>query len=379
MLRLGFALRRLGRSCPPCASYGTAAESSALHRMVRVENLPEGYNVGSIIDAMKANPSETIIPSKDHLLVKFFDEKAARRCVEANKELSVKIDDSTSPPLSTLTVASLAKHGASRTIRLGTLPGDFTESRFNEILSQCGLISSRFDRATGVAEAQFLDLNQAFKARIDFLKAGTNPKYLEAEHFTYPEWCSKEDTQPGQRRLVRISGLTDSLIREMCTSWTNDYARFPLAAFISAQFIDGSGEMSVYFPTSALAQQFITTCEPLADGQCQFFLKTSGQVVSPSVVTAIDQGARRTVTVPYSGILTDRVQRQFGRFLSKFGRIDERYITHVDGQLLVPFHSVIGAASFVYLYQRGSKINTLSPVAAEIKGTKPTFVGCHLS
>ncbi|KAK0491800.1 hypothetical protein EDD18DRAFT_1109548 [Armillaria luteobubalina] len=324
MLRPGFTLRRLGRSCTPCASYATAAEPSPLRRTVRVENLPEGYSVGSIIDAVKANPSETIIPSKDHLLVKFLDEKAARRCVEATKELSVKIDDSTSPVLSTLTVASLAKHSASRTIRLGTLPKDFTESQFNKILSQYGIVSSRFDKETGVAEAQFLDLHQGLQARIDFLKADTHPKYMEGEHFTYPEWCSKEDTQPGQRRLVRIAGLTDSLIREMCTSWTNDYTRFPLAAFISAQFIDGSGEMSVYFPTSALAQQFITTCEPLADGECKFFLKTSSQAVSPGMVTAIDQGARRTVTVPYSGILTDRIQRQFGRFLSKFGRVDER-------------------------------------------------------
>lgn len=268
---------------------------------------------------------------------------------------------------------------ASRTIRLGTLPKDFTESQFNKILSQYGIVSSRFDKETGVAEAQFLDLHQGLQARIDFLKADTHPKYMEGEHFTYPEWCSKEDTQPGQRRLVRIAGLTDSLIREMCTSWTNDYTRFPLAAFISAQFIVSSGEMSVYFPTSALAQQFITTCEPLADGECKFFLKTSSQAVSPGMVTAIDQGARRTVTVPYSGILTDRIQRQFGRFLSKFGRVDERAITHIDGQLFVPFTTILGAASFVYPYHRGTKINTLSPVAAEIKGTKPTFVGSHLS
>ncbi|KAK0431117.1 hypothetical protein EV421DRAFT_1855098 [Armillaria borealis] len=165
MLRLGFALRRLGRSCTPCASYATTAESSSLglHRTVRVENLPEGYNVGNIIDAVKANPSETIIPSKDHLLVKFFDEGTARRCVEASKELSVKIDDSTSPALSTQTVASLAKYSATRAIRLGTLPEDFSESRFNEILSQYGVVSSRFDKATGVVEAQFLDLQQASK------------------------------------------------------------------------------------------------------------------------------------------------------------------------------------------------------------------------
>ncbi len=173
MLRLGFALRRLGRSCTPCASYATVAGPSSLHRTVRVENLPEGYNVGSIIDAVRANPSETIIPSKDHLLVKFFDEGTARRCVEASKELSVKIDDSTSPPLSTQTVASLAKYSATRTIRLGTFPEDFTESQFNEISSQYGVVSSRFDKANGVVEAQFLDLHQASK--VSFLSQISHP------------------------------------------------------------------------------------------------------------------------------------------------------------------------------------------------------------
>ncbi|KAK0185282.1 hypothetical protein F5146DRAFT_1072245 [Armillaria mellea] len=376
MIRLGFSLRRLGRSCIPCASYATAAESLSLHRTVRIENLPEGYNVGSIIDAVKANPSETIIPTKDHLLVKFFDEGTARRCVEASKELSVKIDDSTSPALSTLTVASLAKHSATRTIRLGTLPEDFTESQFTEILSQYGIVSSRFDKANSVVEAQFLDLHQASQARVDFAKAKTHPKYINSEHFFYPEWYSKEDTQPDQERLVRVTGLTDSLIREKCTSWTNDYARFPMAAFISAQFINGS-DMLVYFPTTALAQQFITTCEPLAE--CKLYLRPSDRVVSPGVVTAIDQGARRMVTLPYTGILTDRVQRQFGRFFEKFGRVDAKYITHADGQLLVPFNTVLGAASFVFPYHRGLKINTLSPVAADIKDTKPTFVESHLS
>ncbi len=82
--------------------------------------------------------------------------------------------------------------------------------------------------------------------------------------------------------------------------------------------------MSVYFPTSALAQQFITACEPLANGQCKLYLRTSDRVVSPGVVTAIDQGARRMVTLPYSGILSDKTQRQFGRFFSSFGRVDTK-------------------------------------------------------
>ncbi|KAG7451762.1 uncharacterized protein BT62DRAFT_264652 [Guyanagaster necrorhizus] len=166
MFRLGFALRRLRGPHTPYASYATAAtESPSLRRTVRVENLPEGYNVSNIVDTVKANPAETIIPAKDHLLVRFFDEGAARRCVEANKELSLKIDESTSPALNTMTVAMLAKYNATRTMRLRKVPESFTESQFNEILSaHGGVVSSRFDKSRGgIIEAQFLDMPQAIK------------------------------------------------------------------------------------------------------------------------------------------------------------------------------------------------------------------------
>ncbi|KAK0209299.1 hypothetical protein DFS33DRAFT_1380785 [Desarmillaria ectypa] len=355
MLRLSFVLRRLRGARTSYASYTTAAESSSLHRTVRAENLPEDYNVGNIISSMNANPSETIIPSKDQLLVKFFDEATARRCVEASKEekkLSLKIDDSTSPALDIQTVAMLAKYNATRAIQLHKLPENFTESQFNEILSKHeGVVSSCFDKAEGLTEAQFLDLHQAFKARADFIGAGAIPRFVETNPFIYPEWYSKQDEQPNQERLVKIEGLEDVETRQI------------------------KNEILVYFPASALAQRFMNICEPLAAGKCILSLQTSDEAVSRGVVTAIDMGATRLVSLPFSGNLSDEKRQNFGRFFHRFGRIDTRRITCTEGQLIVPFATVVGASSFVYHVRQG--LRTKPPL--ELQGILPTFVGARHS
>ncbi|KAK0450542.1 uncharacterized protein EV420DRAFT_738935 [Desarmillaria tabescens] len=377
MLRLGSALRRPCGRCIPSVSYTTTAEYPFLHHTVRVENLPEGYNVGSIIDTVKANPSETITPSKNHLLVRFFDERTAKCCVEENKEekLSLKIDDSTSPALDVQTVAVLAKYNATRTVQLRKLPESFTESQFNDILSEHGgVVSLRFDKTRGVTEAQFLDLHQASKARAEFVRAGAVPRFVDTDHFIYPEWYSKQDEQPNQERLVKIEGLEDVETRQICMRWTNNYNDFPLASFISACHTSEK-EMWVYFPTSALARQFMSICDPMAKGKCTMTLQTTDQAVSRGIVTAIDLGARRLVSFPFNGKLSDEKRQTFGRFFHRFGRLDTRRITHTEGQLIVPFATVVGASSFIYHARQG--LRTKSPV--ELNDVLPTFVGAHHS
>ncbi|KAK0450543.1 uncharacterized protein EV420DRAFT_1562256 [Desarmillaria tabescens] len=357
MLRLSFALRRLRTARIPCATYTTAAEPSSLHRIVRVENLPEGYNVSSIISSVNANPSEAVIPSKDHILIRFLDERSAKRSLDIQ------------------TVAMLAKYNATRTIKLRKVPETFTESQFNEILSKHGrVVSSCFDKSEGVIEAQFLDLHQAFKARDDFVAAGALPRFAETEPFIYPEWYSKSDEQPNQERFVKIDGLKDIETRLMSLRWTNNYKEIPPAAFISARY-SSEKTMSVYFPTSALARQFKSICEPLAAGKCTLSLHSSDEAVSRGVVTAIDQGARRLVAVPFNGTLTDEKRTRFGRFFHNFGRLDARRITHTDGQLIVPFATVVGASSYVYHVYKGLRIKPPSG----IKNVLPTFVGAYHS
>ncbi|KAG7451735.1 uncharacterized protein BT62DRAFT_263279 [Guyanagaster necrorhizus] len=377
MLRLSFSLRRLRRPHTPYASYATAAaESPSLRRTVRVENLPEGYNVSDIVDTVKANPAEAIIPAKDHLLVRFFDEGTARCCVEANKELSLKIDDSTSPALDTQTVALLAKYNASRTLRLLKLPESFTESQFNEILSSCGGVSSGLDRSEGgLTEVQFLDVHQADKARIEFAKAGTAPRYIEAEHLSYPEWYSKDDTQPNQERLVKIEGIADPQTLQMCIDWTDNYNEIAPASFITARFVNQK-QILVYFATSTLARQFISICEPLAQEKCTMSLQTSDRTVAPGVLTALGVGARRIIAFPFTKDLPEERRLALGRFLYRFGGLHLKGVMHTEGQLIIPFATVVGAANLVYpmyRYPKGMKL------PAELDGLQPTFVGTRHS
>ncbi|PBK62719.1 hypothetical protein ARMSODRAFT_602033 [Armillaria solidipes] len=139
MLRIGSALRCLRAARLPSASYATAAGPASLQRTVRVENLPSGYDVGSIVEAIKGNPSEAIVPSKDHLLVRFFDEYTARRCVEVSngvQNLSLKIDESASAPLDDATIAKLVKFDLTRTVRLSNIPKSLSEYDLKQTLSK---------------------------------------------------------------------------------------------------------------------------------------------------------------------------------------------------------------------------------------------------
>ncbi|KAK0222500.1 hypothetical protein EDD85DRAFT_861301 [Armillaria nabsnona] len=379
MFRAGPALRRLQISRIPSASYATTTELPSLHRTVCVDNLPEGFNANSIVDTIKANPAEKVIPSKDHLLVRFFDEGTAKRCVEANrkqKDFSLRIDDSTSPPVTPDTVALLAKYSATRSIELRNVPESFTEYQFAEILSKYdGALCTHFDRSGGLIEAQFLDIHQAYKAHVDFVEAGVRPTFVDSESSIYPEWYSKQDTQPNLKRLVKISGLDNPQIRRLCIGWTNNYDKVPSASYIVSR-IGGKNELLLFFPTSSLARRFVRELEPLTKGRCQLTCEATEQPVARGVVTALGLGARRLVSLPFPEDLPDVKRKQLASFFFRFGRLDSRNLIVSEGQLTVPFANIFGATSFVHGMYHGLRDRP----PAELQGVRPTFLGArHLA
>ena len=125
MFRAGPALRRLQISRIPAASYATTTELPSLHRTIRVDNLPEGYNVNRVLAAIKANPAESINVAKDHLLVRFFNEDMANKCIMSGSGTSgavMKMDDLLSPPLSAVDVTALGRLGMSRSLAMTDIP-----------------------------------------------------------------------------------------------------------------------------------------------------------------------------------------------------------------------------------------------------------------
>ncbi|KAK0450551.1 uncharacterized protein EV420DRAFT_739545 [Desarmillaria tabescens] len=376
MFRASLALRRLQISRVPSASYATTAELPSLHRTVRIDNLPESYDVSSIVDTIKANPAESIIPSKDHLLVRFFDEGTAKRCVEANKKqknLSLKIDDSTSPPVTPETVAMLAKYNATRSIELRDVPESFTDSQFVEILSKYdGALCTHFDRSGRLIEAQFLDIHHAYKAHVDFVEAGVRPVFMDSDNSIYPEWYSNQDTQPNLKRRVKISGMDNPQIRKLCIGWTNNYNKVPSASYITSR-IGGKDELLLYFPTSSLARKFIREFEPLVKGRCRLSLEATEQPVACGVVTALSLGARRLVSVPFTEDLLDAKRKKLASFFFRFGRIDSKNLAVSEGCLMVPFTNVVGATSFVHGMYQGLRDRP----PAELEGVRPTFFGAN--
>ncbi|KAK0209300.1 hypothetical protein DFS33DRAFT_1309151 [Desarmillaria ectypa] len=376
MFRADLALRRLQIFRIPSVSYATTAESPSIYRTIRIDNLPEGYNASSIVDTIKANPAETIIPSKDHLLVRFFDEVTAKRCVEANKKqknFSLRIDDSTSPPVTPDTVAMLAKYNATRSMELRDVPESFTESQFIEILSKYdGALCTHFDRSGGLVEAQFLDIHHTYKAHVDFVEAGVRPAFVDSDSSIYPEWYSKQDTLPNLKRQVKISGLDNPQIRRLCIGWTNNYNKVPSASYITSR-IGGKNELLLYFPTSTLARKFVREFEPLTKGRCQLSLETTERPVARGVVTALGLGARRLVSLPFAEDLPDIKRKKLASFFFRFGRLDSRNLTVSEGRLTVPFANVVGATSFVHGMYQG--LRDLPP--AELQGVRPTFFGAY--
>ncbi|KAK0450549.1 uncharacterized protein EV420DRAFT_1562331 [Desarmillaria tabescens] len=369
MLRIGSALRCLRAVRPSSASYTTAAAPASLHRTVRVENLPSGYDVGSIIQAIKANPAEAVVPSKDHLLVKFFDEYTAKRCVEASngvQNLSLKIDESTSAPLDDATISKIVKFNLTRTVRLSDIPKGLSEYDLKQTLSKYEGVDVRFNLAETEADIHFLDIHQVADAYSALKATGATPTHIQVipDDYIFPEWYTPEG--PEATQAVVFSEFPSPEIRNDCYRLVLDM-NSNTVPFITTVFAGRKGIKS-FFPTTALAKQFVEECKPKTDAfGVKVAFESTVRTLKASSITAVSLGATRVVSLPVT------VQpSKFGRlqnFFRIYGDVAQWGISSSDGRLLVAYYKLMGAASLISAYSQGFK----HKVPPEIEGVTPTF------
>ncbi|KAK0491805.1 hypothetical protein EDD18DRAFT_1186350 [Armillaria luteobubalina] len=369
MLRIRSALRCLRAARLPSASYATAAGPASLQRTVRVENLPSGYNVDSIIEAIKGNPSEAIVPSKDHLLVRFFDEYTARRCVELSngvQNLSLQIDESTSAPLDDAMISKLIKFDLTRTVRLSDIPKTVNEYDLKQTLSKYEGVDVRFNLTETEADIRFLDIQQAADAHMELRATGGSPTNLQAipPDYIFPEWYTPpgpEDTQ-----AVVFSDFPSPQIRNDCYRliMNMDSKTVP---FITTVFSGRRGIKS-FFPTTGLARQFVEECKPKTDAfGVKVTLESTVRTLKASLITAVGLGATRVVSLPVT--VDPSMFARLQRFFAIYGDVAQWGISSVDGTLLVAYYKLMGAASLISAHSQGFK----ATVPPEIEGVTPTF------
>lgn len=138
------------------------------NRTVRVGNLPQEYDLSSVLNAIQANPVERILTRHDHVLVQFFSEEMAQRCVRDYEGLlSLAIHPQPSPPLSCFTVAAIGYLSLSRALEISNLSPDITEDIFKD---QVYCYSARVERSESKARVrlEFLDVHDAIKVTTTF-------------------------------------------------------------------------------------------------------------------------------------------------------------------------------------------------------------------
>ncbi|PBK93386.1 hypothetical protein ARMGADRAFT_123791 [Armillaria gallica] len=369
MLRIGSALRCLRAARLPSASYATAAGPAFLQRTVRVENLPSGYDVGSIIEAIKGNPSEAIVPSKDHLLVRFFDEYTARRCVEVSngvQNLSLKIDESASAPLDDATIAKLVKYDLTRTVRLSNIPKSLNEYDLKQTLSKYEGVDVRFNLAETEADIHFLDIHEAAEAYNDLKATGGSPTHPQVipSDYIFPEWYTPEG--PEATQAVVFSEFPSPEIRNDCYRLILDMESSTVP-FITTVFAGRLGIKS-FFPTTALARQFVEQCKAKTDAfGVKVAFESTVRTLKAGLITAIGLGATRVVSLPVT--IDPSMFGRLQRFFAIYGGVAQWGISSTDGTLLVTYHKLMGAASFISAHTQGFK----ATVPREIQGVTPTF------
>ncbi|KAK0479575.1 hypothetical protein IW261DRAFT_1478154 [Armillaria novae-zelandiae] len=311
-----------------CRSFSTitALESASVYRTVRVSNVPEGYNVSTVVDTLKANPVQAIIPSKDHMLVQFLDEDMARRCIYHSNETYKLSIDVPSPAVTSRDVALLGMYNLSRTLVLKNFPSDLDEIKLAEILSQRGGIDTwRFYSSENGAVAHFLDTHSAFEARTECQKAGMSATFPHTRgDYLFPEWFpEEEDGRAFVETRVEISGIKDFPTLLVVRDWISKFERSSPACLIFTSFFKLRKMLTIQFATTELARKFVKDFGMDAQGQSmQLSLAKIRDPLSRGMITAAGLGAQRTVCLKFSNKGPDlRRKEEYFYFFCQFGAV----------------------------------------------------------
>ncbi|PBK60908.1 hypothetical protein ARMSODRAFT_1090074 [Armillaria solidipes] len=367
-----------------CRSFSTITtfESASVYRTVRVSNVPEGYNVNAVVNTLKTNPVQAIIPFKDHMLVQFLDEGMARRCIYQSNDIYKLSIDMPSPAVTSRDVALLGMYNLSRTLVLKNLPSDLDETKLAEILSQQGGIEAwSFYPSENGAVAHFLDIHSAFEARTECQKAGMSATFPHTGgDYLFPEWFpEEEDGRAFVETRVEISGIQDFPTLLVVRDWMSKFEQSSPACLLFTSFYKQRK-----FATTELAQKFVEDFSTDAQGQgMQLSLAKIRDPLSRGMITAVGLGAQRTVCLKLSNKgPNSRRKEEYFYFFCQFGAVsgsfrDERF--HECSQpLFIPFDSLQGALRCV-LSMSQFKVDMLDHLP-ELKGAAITFAGTsHLT
>ncbi|KAK0490393.1 hypothetical protein IW261DRAFT_11390 [Armillaria novae-zelandiae] len=203
-------------------------------RTVCFRGVPVNCSVTRLLEEIKFGPIERVTVKNDHILLQFFDARAASRCItELNTRhrngMTCEMDQFISPPLLATTVAHLGLHNASRAVnvsydayrRRNKEPP--TEESCRNALSAYGEIESvqfvektRFGGPSHGLVFRYLDIESSIEALAALRKGlpgfedgSTSGAYVQdSSSYRFPEWYSPTSGQNRPSTVV-LSDIQD--------------------------------------------------------------------------------------------------------------------------------------------------------------------------
>ncbi|KAK0221162.1 hypothetical protein EDD85DRAFT_263011 [Armillaria nabsnona] len=339
MMHLGCSTRRLlSTACHP-------------QRTIRIDKLPDGYKIDKIMAALKASPVESIIPSKNHLLVRFFDETTARRCIEGNT--AAWLDEDPSPRLSAYVVAALGLEDASRTLFIKNPPRE----KRGLLKRMEGLQWTRIENER--FEYRFLDITDACRV---FSRYNTvaGAKFIfvpdDKDDYMFPSWYPRREFQVGKvERNVLVSNIKD---KETLDKLVAEFdAR---GCLIKASYERKTKAMKVVLTTSEHAKQFLEACQGL---EVSYQEDHDPHRISRGMIVALTLGARRSVSLSVPPERRSSMHA-YRRFFSQYGALrPESSEDDAPEAACLHYESILGAMKAVMLTE------------ATFEGASITFLG----
>ncbi|KAG7447460.1 uncharacterized protein BT62DRAFT_930472 [Guyanagaster necrorhizus] len=296
---------------PRTISTGPIYEGSILlpgysHRTVRIDNLPQDYDLNSVLNAIQANPVERILTRHDHVLVQFFSNEMAQRCVRDYQGLlSLTIHPHPNPPLSCFLVAALGYLSLSRVLEVDNIPLDITEDTFkDQVRCYSASVQRSESEARARARLEFLDIHDAIKAKATLvrLESFKDAKIIYKEHpasYMFPSWFTPSvDDAPDAKRKVVIDNIPDGAAVVECRRWTNAFDLITPTTLSCARFTRLK-TLVVSFGTTESAQNFLQRYKPRAKtrGMSMSLAQDRSRYIDRCILTARDLGANRKVHI----------------------------------------------------------------------------------
>ncbi|KAK0479432.1 hypothetical protein EDD18DRAFT_1440806 [Armillaria luteobubalina] len=339
MMHFGCSIRRLlSTACHP-------------QRTVRIDKLPDGYKIDTVIAALKASPVESIIPEKNHLLVRFFDESTARRCLEGNT--AARMDEDPSPRLSAYVVAALGLEDASRTLFITNPP------REKRVLlkKMDGLQWTRIENER--LEYRFLDVTDACRVFHRY-NTVTGAKFVfvpdDKDDYMFPSWYPRKEFLVGKvERNVVVSNIRD---REMLDKLVAEFDT--RSCLLKTSYERKTKSMKVVLATSGHAKQFLEACQDL---QVSLREDPDPQRIRRGMIVALTLGAHRSISLSVPPERRSSMHA-YRRFFAQYGSLrPEASEDDAPDAVHLHYESILGAMKAVMLTE------------ATFEGASITFLG----